>query len=184
MAKRTRTALREEARRKGARLDECRSVRCHRGGRRPGLVKKLRRKRVGFVEGSGVSPRHPKLRAQSRCSTGTKLPIERRKTRNLLMSGQQVGGETSATALVQPDNCCASNVARRLAQVERAWAGWKIPNSRSQIPGKLQKQVLKFQRACCRVCDRRLVAGTWNLFGIWLLELGVSPVTPSARSSS
>ena len=120
MAKRTRTALREEARRKGARLDERRSVRSHRGGRRPGLVKKLRRKRVGFVEGSEVSPHRPRQRAQSRCSTGTKLPIERRKTRNLLMSGQQAEGETSATALVQPDNCCATNLASGHSQVKRS----------------------------------------------------------------
>ena len=120
MAKRTRTALREEARRKGARLDERSSVRNHREGRRPGLVKKLRRKRVGFVEGSEVSPHRLRQRAQSRCSPGTKLPIERRKTRNLLMSGQQAGGKTSATALVQPDNCCASNAASSGPQVKRA----------------------------------------------------------------
>src|SRR5678815_5224787 len=119
MAKRTRTALREEARRKGARLDERRSVCSHRGGRRPGLVKKLRRKRVGFVEGSEVSPHRPRQRARSRCSTGTKLPIERRKTINLLMSGQQAEGETSATALVQPDNCCATNLASGHPQVKR-----------------------------------------------------------------
>jgi hypothetical protein len=120
MAKRTRTALREEARRKGARLDERRSVCSHKGGRRPGLVKKLRRKRVRFVEESEGSPRRPRQRAQSRCSTGMKLPIERRKTMNLLMSGQQAEGETNATALVQPDNCCATNLASGHPQVKRS----------------------------------------------------------------